>query len=161
MPGLLAIQPVLKHHMNPSDPIPPDLQNKGVSVGETFVIPVIQEEAHIDLVREQIGTVRVRKVIHQTALPIGAVGYREVVETSRVPVNRVVQEVRPPWHEGDVLVIPVYEERQVIELVLLEEIHVARRRQVATDKTAVSLRRVEVIVERLNPDTGQWVSEIH
>ena len=130
-------------------------------MGETFVIPVIQEEAHIDLVREQTGTVRVRKVIHQTALPIGAVGYREVVETSRVPVNRVVQEMQPPWHDGDVLVIPVYEERQVVELVLLEEIHVARRRQAATDKAAVSLRRVEVIVERLNSDTGQWISEIH
>ena len=147
--------------MNPSNTSPPDLKNKDSPIGGTFVIPVVQEEAHIDLVREQTGTVRVRKVIHQTALPIGAVGYREVVETSRVPVNRVVQEVRPPWHEGDVLVIPVYEERQVIELVLLEEIHVVRRRQAATDKVAVSLRRVEVIVERLNPDTGQWVSEIH
>ena len=133
----------------------------GFPADNKIVIPVIREEAQVHTVLEHIGTVRVRKAVHETTPTIGA-GYREVVEAVRVAVNQVVPAVKAPWYQGDVLVIPVYEEQLVKQLVLLEEIHITRRREAAGDgATALPvLRREEVIVERLDPETGQWVPKV-
>ena len=126
---------------------------------QSVVIPVLAEQVQVDTVREHTGTVRVRKLVHQASEPVSTEGYREVVETTRVPINRTVQTVQPPWQQGDVLVIPVYEERLVRQLVLREELHVQRRREPCQDSASVPLRREEVIVERLDPQTRQWVPE--
>lgn len=131
----------------------------GSPVGESLVFPVISEEVEIGTVSERSGTVRVRKVVHEVSEPVSAPGYREVIETLRVPLNQVVQAVQPPWWQGDVLVVPVYEERFVRQLVLLEELHIKRRREPFDSGASASLRREEVIVERLDPQTGQWVPE--
>ncbi|MEO5659414.1 MAG: DUF2382 domain-containing protein [Polaromonas sp.] len=126
---------------------------------EPVVIPVMTEKAQVHTQQEQTGLVRVRKVVHQVDEPVSTAGYREVVETKRVAVNKVAQAVQAPWHDGDVLVIPVYEERLVKQLVLLEEIHVTVRRESFEGNATASLRRDQVIVERLNPETRQWVPE--
>lgn len=127
---------------------------------EPLVIPVIREALEVDTVRETTGTVRVRKVVREFSQPLDAPGWREVVETVRVPLNQLVHAPQEPRQQGDVLVIPVYEERLVRQLVLLEEIHVSRRREpLAQGAASAPLRREEVIVERLDPRTGQWVPE--
>ena len=127
--------------------------------GQRIVIPVLAEQAQVHLQREHTGTVRVRKVVHQVTEPVAAQGYREVVETTRVPVNQVVEATEAPRTLGDLLVIPVYEERLVRQLVLVEEIHVRRRRESFEHTVATSLRREEVVVERLDPVTRQWVAD--
>lgn len=127
--------------------------------GEGLVIPVLAEQAQVHLQRERTGTVRVRKVVHEVTEPVAAEGYREVVETTRVPVNQVVEAVEAPRTLDDLLVIPVYEERLVKQLVLVEEIHVRRRRESFEHTVATSLRREEVMVERLDPATQQWVPD--
>lgn len=127
--------------------------------GQRIVIPVLAEQAQVSLQREHTGTVRVRKVVHQVTEPVAAQGYREVVETTRVPVNQVVEATEAPRTLGELLVIPVYEERLVRQLVLVEEIHVRRRRESFEHTVATSLRREEVVVERLDPVTRQWVAE--
>ena len=127
---------------------------------ENFVIPVMNEEVVVHKQQEHTGTLRVRKVIHRVNEPVSAEGFREVIETTRVPVNQVVQAVEAPREEGNKLVIPVYEERFVKQLVLLEEIHVTRQRVASEHSTSTSLRREEVIVERLDPETRQWVPEV-
>ena len=127
--------------------------------GERLVIPVLAEQAQVHLQREHTGTLRVRKVVHQVTEPVAATGYREVVETTRVPVNQVVEAVELPKTLGDLLVIPVYEERLVRQLVLVEEIHVRRRREAFEHTVGTSLRREEVVVERLDLVTGEWVEQ--
>ena len=126
---------------------------------EPLVIPVLAEQAQVHLQRERTGTVRVRKVVHQVSEPVAAQGYREVVETTRVLVNQVVEAVEAPRTLGELLVIPVYEERLVRQLVLVEEIHVRRRRESFEYTASIALRREEVVVERLDPATGQWVAD--
>jgi len=126
---------------------------------DRLVIPVLAEQAQVHLQREHTGTVRVRKVVHQVTEPVAAQGYREVVETTRVPVNQVVEAAEAPKTVGDLLVIPVYEERLVRQLVLVEEIHVRRRREAFEHTVATSLRREEAIVERLDAASQQWVAE--
>ena len=129
------------------------------NASERLVIPVLAEQAQVHLQRERTGIARVRKVVHQVTEPVAATGYREIAETTRVPVNQVVEAVEAPRTLGDLLVIPVYEERLVRQLVLVEEIHVRRRRESFEHTVATSLRREEVIVERLDPATHEWVAD--
>ena len=143
--------------LNANKPAP---KSVNAPADENFVIPVMTEDAVVNKRQEHTGTLRVRKVIHQVNEPLSAEGYREVVETTRVPVNQVVQAVEASREVGNMLVIPVYEERLVMQLVLLEEIHVTRQRVAFEHCTSTSLRREEVIVERLDPDTRQWVPEV-
>jgi len=127
--------------------------------GEQLVIPVLVEHAQVDVHREITSTVRVRKLVHEESTPLRSEGFRELVETTRVPVNQVVEATEPPKTVDDLLVIPVYEERFIKQLVLVEEIHVRRRRESFEHNASVALRREEVVVERLDPATGQWVAD--
>ena len=129
--------------------------------GKQLVIPVLAEQAQVDVHREHTGTVRVRKLVHEQTMPATTEGFREVVETTRVPVNQVVETAESSKTLGDLLVIPVYEERFVRQLVLVEEIHVRRRRESFEHTASIALRREEVVVERLDPATGQWVADRH
>ncbi len=147
--------------MNSSNPDFAAQEALNAASGERYVIPVLSERLQVDKVLEHTGTVRLRKVTHEVVEAVDAPGYRETVETTRVPVNEVVQAVKAPWQQGESLVIPVYEERLVRQLVLLEELHVVRRREAIVDNATASLRREEVIVERLDPATGQWFPEVH
>lgn len=145
--------------LNPGSSADLPRQAKNLDTRETFIIPVLREQAQVDTVVEHTGTVRVRKVVHEDTAPVTAQGYREVIETTRVPVNQIVNAAEAPRDLGDLLVIPVYEERLVKQLVLLEELHIRRRREEFDHTAATSLRREEVIVERLDPATRQWVRE--
>ena len=127
--------------------------------GEQLVIPVLVEQAQVNVHREHTGTVRVRKLVHEESVPVRSEGFRELVETTRVPVNRVVEATESSKTVDDLLVIPVYEERFIKQLVLVEEIHVRRRRESFEHNASVALRREEVVVERLDPATGQWVAD--
>jgi stress response protein YsnF len=124
---------------------------------QRLTIPVVKEFVEARTVLERTGTVRVRKVVHQEQQTVPAQGYREVVETERRAINQQVEAVQPPRHEAGVLIVPVYEERIVKQLFLLEEIYVTRRRQATAGSEVIELRREEIVVERLDPATQQWV----
>ena len=76
---------------------------------------------------------------------------RETVEVARVPVGTYADQPQPIRHEGDVIVVPVYEEVLVVEkrLLLREEVRITRHRDETRDPQEVSLRRTRVEVERL------------
>ena len=59
--------------------------------------------------------------------------------------------------EGDVTIIPIYEERLVVEkrLVLKEELHIRKEQQEVHDPQQVTLRREYVDVERIEGEEGQ------
>ena len=138
--------------MNPSNSYQPTV----VSSSEQLIVPVLAEQMQVNVQREITGTVRVRKLVHEESAPVSTDGFREMVEMTRVPVNQVVETAESSREVGDMLVIPVYEERVVKQLVLVEEIHVRRRREAFENTASVALRREEVVVERLNRATGQW-----
>ena len=127
--------------------------------GEQLAVPVLVEQAQVQVQREITGKVRVRKLVHEESVPVSSEGFRELVETTRVPVNQVVEATESSKTLGDLLVIPVYEERFIKQLVLVEEIHVRRRRESFEHIASIVLRREEVVVERLDPATGQWVAD--
>ena len=72
------------------------------------------------------------------------------VEIERVAIDRQIDTAPEIRNEGETMIIPIVEERLVVEkrLFLREEIHVHRRRIVTQFRQNVTLRSQEVIVER-------------
>lgn len=77
---------------------------------------------------------------------------RNVVEVSRVAVDRVVDEAPQVRTEGDVTIVPVVEERFVVvkQLFLKEELHIRHRVETDAQRVPVRLRRQTAVVERVD-----------
>lgn len=121
------------------------------------VIPVIEEQAEIVTVHRQTGALRVRVESHVVDEALALEHLARDYDTHRVPRGLPVAEARAPWHEGEVLVVPVYEEVEVVErrLILKEEIRLTPRAHRASRHVAVPLRKERGVIERLQAD-GTW-----
>lgn len=124
------------------------------------VIPVTQEELEVSRRKVETGSaVRVRKRVDEAVVDVDETVTIEHVETQRVPIGRPLAEPVGVRQEGDVTVIPVMEERLVRQWVLVEEIRITRRREQVPARQGVVLKRDRVVVERLDPETQQWLPE--
>jgi uncharacterized protein (TIGR02271 family) len=118
-------------------------------------LPLFEERAAVGVRTVDRGRVRVttRVLTHEDSVVRSLT--RETVEVVRVPVGREVEAVPAVREEPDgTIVVPVVEERLVVEtrLVLREEVHLRRRRETETVTVPVSLRREEAEVRRLPAD---------
>ena len=120
-------------------------------------IPVIEERARVDKQIVERAVVRISTSIKQSEQVIAESLRHEEIEIQRVPVNKEVDAMPSVRQEGDVVVIPVVEERAVLvkRLVLVEELHVHRHVVEAIVETPVSLRSTEVSVERQGSPPGE------
>ena len=78
---------------------------------------------------------------------------RETVEVTRVPIGEPVTGALPQIRqEGDVTIVPVFEEVLVVEkrLVLKEELHLRKRTFVEAVEAPVTLRKQTARVDRLD-----------
>ncbi|WP_158804350.1 DUF2382 domain-containing protein [Acidisoma sp. L85] len=116
------------------------------------VLQLHAEEAVIGTRRLQGHTVRVATVTHARERVVEVPLTREVIEVERVAVGQVVELAPPIRYEGDVTILPVLEEVEVVvierRLVLKEEIHVRRRRVTETHRETISLRDQTAVVTR-------------
>lgn len=113
-------------------------------------IPVIEEEARIAKRVADVERVSVRVVPEAEEVIVRERLAHDEVEIERVPVGREVTAVPPVRTEGEVTVVPVVEERLVVEkrLVLVEEVHLRRRVAVEDVTVPATLRRTRVEVSR-------------
>ena len=126
---------------------------------DEHVVPVIEESIRVR--RRVVDTgraLRVRKLVHEEAVEIDEPLQDEWFDAERVAVGRVVSGPVGIRHEGDVMIVPVVEERLVVrkELVLVEEIRITRRREVRHAREKVTLRRERVVIERFDSATQEW-----
>lgn len=127
-----------------------------LSAGDDQVISVVEEFANVSVERRDAGGVRVRLVtdevndLHQIDLS------SERVEITRLPVDREIDAIPAPREDGDLLIVPVVEERAVVvtKLFLTEEIHIRRNRQTDQVQVPVTLRRQQAVIEQLAPATA-------
>lgn len=127
---------------------------------DQIVVPVIEEMIEIRKQMVDTANVRIIKTVHEHEETIGEPLKRETVEVTRVPIDRAVDAAVPAREEGNTLIIPIYEERLVVQkqLYLKEELHVTRQESI--DRSAqqtVTLRREEVAIERQNLDVSDDV----
>lgn len=113
-------------------------------------IPVAREEAEIRRERRETARVRITKNVRAHEETIQEPVREETVSVERVPLDQVIETPPTVREEGDVLIIPVVEERLVVrkELVLKEEIRVTRQQHQQMTTETVTLRREEANVER-------------
>ena len=121
------------------------------------VVPVVAEELTVDVEAHTTGRARVTTRTESVERTIEKTLSSLTAEITRVPVERELgsDEAIPQTRvEGNVTVVPLLEERLVIEkrLVLVEEIRIERVSGAETVKVPVTLRRQRVDVERLPDD---------
>ena len=120
---------------------------------QSVVIPVAREEASLARNVVETGVVSVRKVVHERVEVIDEPMLHDEVDIEHVVINRAVDAPEPPREEGDVLVIPVYEEVVIVrrQWVLKEEVRLRRRKVQSRHREEVVLREEDAVVERHPP----------
>lgn len=113
-------------------------------------IPIVEEQAR--LVKRSVATERVSV---RTSAAEEHVVFRDQVERGHVDITHVVRdeevtEAPPIRTEGDVTIIPIVEERLVVEkrLFLVEEVHLRRVMQIHDIEAPATLRRTQVAIDR-------------
>jgi len=98
------------------------------------------------------GKVVVRTVSETTEQIVRERLEQEAVEVTRVPIEVEVQTPPQTRRDGDTLIVPVLEERLVIEkrLFVVEELHIRRRVSQDDVEVTVPVRKQRAIVERID-----------
>ena len=118
---------------------------------EVARIPVIEETINVVKRPVEKGRVRIVKTVQEREEVVDVPLMEEEVEVNHVPVNRLVDHTEAVRHEGDTMIVPVYEEVLVVRkrLMLKEELHITRRRREVNRPQTLTVHREEVEVERL------------
>jgi uncharacterized protein (TIGR02271 family) len=126
-----------------------------------IAVSVTEEQLQVGREVVQTGAVRLRKEVDEVPAHVREPVIAETADVQRVPVNKVVTEPPVVRQEGDVMVVPVVQERLVLrkELVLVEEIRITRRVEQTMAEKQVPLRRERVMVERFDPGTDRWLPD--
>ncbi|MBP1804754.1 DUF2382 domain-containing protein [Rubellimicrobium aerolatum] len=144
-------------------PLPPKSDTTGpipsgtpLRLPEGAVIQRVEERATLGKRVVDQGGVRVATRTETRAETLRDTVKEIAVEVERVPVGRFVEAVEPPRSEGDLTILPVYEERLVVEkrLFLVEEVHIRRQARSREVEVPVEIRRQVAEVERLPPLDG-------
>jgi stress response protein YsnF len=118
-------------------------------------IKVVEERLLVDREVEETGAwrVRVKTSVHTEVLsaPVTERG----VAVERIQRDLPVDERQEPWRDGEVLVVPVYEEVVVRQLILKEELRLTPTERTHHEAQHVALLSESVIFERSDAD-GQW-----
>jgi stress response protein YsnF len=126
---------------------------------ERKTVPVAAETARIRKRQVVKGKVRVRTITETAEELIETIVQDSSVEVVRVPVDRIVREVPSVRTEDGVTIVPILEERVVVQtqLVLKEELRIRRLTEIRTEKLPVRLRKQRAIVERIpgEPETDE------
>jgi len=126
-------------------------------MSDTVRIPIVEEEAHVTKRSGETERVTVRATVGEERVVVRDEVRHEHVEVTRIPVDREVAEAPPIRTEGDVTVVPVLEERLIVEkrLFLVEELHLRRTTSTEQVELPTTLRRTRVAVEREDLNTEE------
>lgn len=128
----------------------------------THVLPIAEERAVFET-REVPGEKVTVRVVSDTADHV----LREVLESERLVVERIqcnkpVEHVPDVRTEGNLTIVPIVEEQLVVQrqLVLVEEVHVRREKDVEQLEIPVALRKQRAEIERTAPDPQLAANEL-
>jgi uncharacterized protein (TIGR02271 family) len=115
------------------------------------VVPVLAEELEVQKRRVETGKVRLTKVVHEREVQVDEPLWREEVEVTRVPIQRVVDGPVPVREDNGTTILSVVEEVLVVEKrwMLREEIHIRTQRRETHQPQRVTLRSEDVQVEHV------------
>jgi uncharacterized protein (TIGR02271 family) len=113
-------------------------------------IPIIEEEVSIDKRVVETGRVQVRTFVDDEQVHVTEALKRELVDVERVAIGREVKVAPTVREEGEYLIVPIVEERLVIEkrLFLVEELRLRRTTVVVPVEADATRRVMRAEVER-------------
>ena len=116
-------------------------------------VPVLEENLHVGVAKVETGRVHASKKVHEEDLIVSGPVTNDELSIERVPMNTYIDFAPQIRHEGDTMIIPVVEEEVVVQtrLKLVEEVRITRRQVERTVERPVTLRKEEVVIERLPP----------
>lgn len=117
-------------------------------------IPIVQETVRVGTRPTERDRVVVHKSVHTRDEVVDVPLNFEELKIERVPIGREVDVAPQVREDGDTLIIPVLEERSVVEkrLILVEEVRVQRVQRQCSAHQTVRLRREQVVVSHKQPD---------
>ena len=116
---------------------------------EAAAIPLAEEPLHVSK-RPVERRVRVRTVTEDVPELLREELRSERVFVDRVAVDRELTGEPEIRREGNVIIVPVVEERLIVErrLFVVEELHIRRETGVEVVETPVTLRRQRVVMDK-------------
>lgn len=120
-----------------------------------------EEELVVHREMREVGQAHIMTRVEEVPARLELDAYAEEVQVEHVPVGQVVSERGEPRQEGDVLIVPIYEEQLVVtkRLLLREELRIRRvttsQRQLFED----TVRRERVDID--DPENTGLVHERH
>ena len=119
-----------------------------------IVIPVIEEQLHIDTQLIETGVVRITKRVTEDTQSVDLPTTREEVVVDRVAIYQYVDTPPAVRYEGDTTIIPVLREVLVTEkkMLLVEEVRITKHRTIEQNEQEFTLRKEEITVERSVPE---------
>ena len=129
-------------------------QSRSSASQESQTIALLEETALVSKRRVVTGSLKVetRTEVRQESAVIEL--DRRVVDVTRVPIDRLIENAPEVRTEGDTTIVSVVEERFVIvkQLFLKEELHIRHRTERETLQHSVALRRQVAVVERFDAE---------
>lgn len=134
------------------------LHQSSPSLGETIPVvkvPVLQEELVVGKRVVDTGKgVRIQQTVHEEEEIVRQMLMQESVSVERVLICTLVDPENKPQirHDGDTMIIPIFDEVLVVEkkLRLKEELHIKRQQADVESEQRVMLRSSDVTVERFD-----------
>jgi uncharacterized protein (TIGR02271 family) len=122
---------------------------------DKIVIPVIEEQIQIGTRVMETGKVNIsKKVLTETYVADIPVSKEEVIVEKKT-INQFIDGDAPGMRlDGDTTVISIVKEVIVKRLLLVEEIHITKRRTEQTVPISEVLRKEEVIITRQDLNDG-------
>ena len=116
-------------------------------------IPIIEETATLSTREVETDRLRVRTIVEEKTTDVVAQLAKEELLVERRTVEREVAEAPEPYEEGDLLIVPIVEERLVVEkrLFVIEELVVRRVARTQEVHVPATLKSMRAVVER-DPD---------
>lgn len=127
---------------------------------EEIVVPVIEERLVTDAQWREAGSVTLHLRTEEMPETVEEYVTREELAIEEVAIGRVLAdgEVPSQRQEGDILIIPVVEERLVMvkQRVLAKEVRVSKRSRTETREVTETVRR-----QRVHIDGGDLTDRVH
>ncbi|WP_203073140.1 YsnF/AvaK domain-containing protein [Falsiroseomonas ponticola] len=131
--------------------------------GDAMRLPLLAEVPRLRRRRRVTALLRVAVTTTAEAQEIAWQRLVREAAVERVPIDREVASPPPTRREGDVLVIPVVEERVTVtrRLVVTEELRIRLRERQEAESVSLTLRRQAARVERLPPPVPDDATNDH
>ena len=116
------------------------------------VVPIAEETVRVDKRQTVSGKVRVRTEVDSVEQIARETLTGETVEVTRVPVDQRITQIPEIRTENGVTILPIVEERLVVEkqLFLKEELHIRRNITTENVEVPITLRSERAVVERFD-----------